>query len=68
MNRKPLLARATFSARELTPEQIALVAGGEDGETIGECNNQNPAWTIEPTWNQNKSPPGDHKSVCTDWG
>lgn len=67
MKAKPLLARATFGAKALTPDQIARVSGGDDMiEVGGGCNSQNPAWTIVPTWDTTKANPYDQKSVCTD--
>lgn len=70
MTARPLLARATFGTKELTPDQIARVAGGDLADEVGEggpCNSQNPHWSIVPTWDTTKSNPADQKSVCTDY-
>ena len=70
MAAKPLIARASFAHAELTSDQIARVAGGESAAEVGDhettlrCTSQNPAWTVEPTWKNDR---GDTKGVCTDW-
>lgn len=71
MNRKPLLARASFDRTELTEEQIARVSGGDEATELtegggGGCTSQNPAWSVKPTWDTTKANPYDQKSVCTD--